>query len=532
MKKGRVSNAVQRMIIFCLVAMVTTTLLFTDGNVTEAIWSKEELCTIQSVTVSVGEDEYTLTGGLEPIVVPDSMKWEDFLGQMKIEGNTLISSEDCTAGLHSGMLGYLNLNDDWAKIIDGNTNTASRYEFDDKGYYDMKFVFCYGVTDQTPAGIYVRFAKEYDITYDLAGGSFEGAAADTYLAGTGCTLPTPVREGYVFTGWTGTDLANPTMDVVIPTDAMGDRSYTATWVKEIDTCDITLNDGDVYTHTGAEIKPAVTVKNGDVTLVEGTDYTVAYSNNINVATKDATNAPTVTITGKGKYTGSKALTFTIESALPEVGESQKDKVGKATYKVTKSEEGKMEVSYVKPTSKTKSVSIPATVTLADGTTAKVTSVAAKAFKGNTKIQTVTIGKNVKTIGKEAFSGCKNLKKVKSAKNVTSIGKNAFANCKNLTSVAMGSKVTAIGEKAFYKCTKLTKITIPKNVKSIGKSAFQGCKKLKSITINTKKLTKKNVKKNAFKGIPSDAKINVPNSKVKAYKSILRARGVSKKATIK
>ncbi|MBQ9983872.1 MAG: leucine-rich repeat protein [Lachnospiraceae bacterium] len=215
-----------------------------------------------------------------------------------------------------------------------------------------------------------------------------------------------------------------------------------------------------------------------------------------------------------------------------VGDKVSDKSGKATYKVTKSEEGKMEVTYVAPTNKSKTVSVPATVTLEDGTKAKVTAVAAKAFKGNTKVQTVTIGKNVKTIGKEAFSGCKNLKKVKSATNVTSIGKNAFANCKNLNSVAMGSKVTAIGEKAFYKCTKLTKITIPKNVKSIGKSAFQDCKNLETIDIKTTKLTKKNVGKNAFKGIDSEATIDVPNSKVKAYKTILKAKGVGKKATIK
>ena len=44
-------------------------------------------------------------------------------------------------------------------------------------------------------------------------------------------------------------------------------------------------------------------------------------------------------------------------------------------------------------------------------TYKVTAVSDKAFKGNKKLTTVTIGSNVTKIGKEAFSGCKNLKKI-------------------------------------------------------------------------------------------------------------------------
>ena len=61
-------------------------------------------------------------------------------------------------------------------------------------------------------------------------------------------------------------------------------------------------------YTGSALTPAVTVKLGDKTLVKGTDYTVAYSNNTGAGTA------TVTITGKGNYTGTKASTFTISAA--------------------------------------------------------------------------------------------------------------------------------------------------------------------------------------------------------------------------
>ncbi len=313
--------------------------------------------------------------------------------------------------------------------------------------------------------------------------------------------------------------------------------------------DATLTGGKVVNAKGKVLEGEFSWKDGTAipTLADSgvTKYTVVFTPKdtnyktmettvvVTVNKKEEASTPAPTPTPDLQPTPTPAPQPTPDpEPIITVGEKMADKDNKATYQVVKSEEGKVEVSYVAPTSKKTTVSIPATVTLAGGTTAKVTSISAKAFKGNTKIETVTISKNVKTIGKEAFSGCKNLKKVKGAANVTSIGKNAFANCTKLTSVAMGSKVTSISEKAFYKCTKLEKITIPKNVKSIGKSAFQGCKKLKNITIKTTKLTKKNVKKNAFKGIYSKAKIDVPNSKKKTYTSMLRSKGVSKNATIK
>ena len=61
------------------------------------------------------------------------------------------------------------------------------------------------------------------------------------------------------------------------------------------------------TYTGSAITPSVTVKDGDTTLVKDTDYTVSYSNNVNTGTA------TVTITGKGNYSGTKEVTFTIVS---------------------------------------------------------------------------------------------------------------------------------------------------------------------------------------------------------------------------
>ena len=71
--------------------------------------------------------------------------------------------------------------------------------------------------------------------------------------------------------------------------------------------DLTLNPTE-YVYDGTEKKPAVTVKNGETVLVEGTDYTLAYTNNVNAGTAK------VTATGKGNYACTKTAEFTIKKA--------------------------------------------------------------------------------------------------------------------------------------------------------------------------------------------------------------------------
>ena len=74
----------------------------------------------------------------------------------------------------------------------------------------------------------------YTITYDLAGGALAAGVTNptTYTPESAAiTLSNPTREGYTFTGWTGTGLDAATMSVTIAQGSTGDRSYTATWTK-------------------------------------------------------------------------------------------------------------------------------------------------------------------------------------------------------------------------------------------------------------------------------------------------------------
>ena len=62
---------------------------------------------------------------------------------------------------------------------------------------------------------------------------------------------------------------------------------------------------EAQVYSGKAKKPAVTVKDGTAELVNGQDYSIAYSNNKQIGTA------IITITGKGSYTGTKTITFKI-----------------------------------------------------------------------------------------------------------------------------------------------------------------------------------------------------------------------------
>ena len=278
---------------------------------------------------------------------------------------------------------------------------------------------------------------------------------------------------------------------IVTVTGKGNYTGTATGKFTISTASIanaTVTVKDV-SYKGKAVKPAVTVKIGNLTLKEGTDYTVKYSNNSKIGTAK------VTVTGIGNYAGTKEASFKIKKGASIT-------VGAYKYTIT----GNSTVAFAgikKDT--TKKVTVVATVKYA-GKTFKVTSIADNALKGKKKVTQVTIGKNVTTIGKSAFEGCTKLSKV-----------------------TIGAKVTKIGDKAFKKCTALKSITIPSKVTTIGKEAFSGAKNLKTITVKATKI--KSVGKNAFKSINKKATIKVPSKQLKKYKTLLK-KGQAKTVKIK
>ena len=131
--------------------------------------------------------------------------------------------------------------------------------------------------------------------------------------------------------------------------------------------------------------------------------------------------------------------------------------GVFTYKVTGKDT--VEVKSITAKGKTKkSVKIFNKIK-ASGKTWKVTSVAANALKGNKKMESLTIEKNVRKIGKNAFANCRKLKKVTiKSKKINTIGKNAFKNINKNATV----KVPKAQKKKYAKL--LNKAKLSKKVK--------------------------------------------------------------------
>ena len=348
--------------------------------------------------------------------------------------------------------------------------------------------------------------KTYNITYTLNEGVLEKPNPESYDANTeGFTLNNPVKDGYVFIGWTGSNGKEPQTVVTVTKGTTGDLEYFANW-QEADP-----EDRDGFEGSGdnnGDSGNGGTGAGGAGTGGNGTDSTGSNGSG----------------TGTGS-TGNDNITETDNTSTPTAGTVESDVNGTAKYKVTSSDaaSGEVEVSYESANSAGATVTIPSTVKLSDGTTATVTAVSDNAFAGNKKLTTVNISATVETIGNNAFKNCTKLKKVTIPKKVKSIGKNAFAGCTALTKVTIKSTVlTKIDQAAFKNCKKITSVTIPKSVTTIGKEAFSGDKKLKTVTIKSTKL--KSIGKNAFKGIAKNAVIKVPKKQKKAYTKLLKKAG--------
>ena len=166
-------------------------------------------------------------------------------------------------------------------------------------------------------------------------------------------------------------------------------------------------------------------------------------------TKPASYTKTGIKTYTCKICGTKRTEAINKIPMPRVGTVYT--IAGNQYRITKIG---AEVSLIKTNAKAKSINIPATIK-ANGITYKVTTIAAKAFKQNKKLQSVTVGANVKSISNNAFFKCLSLKTV------------------NLKTVLLTSKTAS--KKAFKGANKKLVIKVPKKVKKSYKKIFKGLK---------------------------------------------------------
>ena len=108
----------------------------------------------------------------------------------------------------------------------------------------------------------------------------------------------------------------------------------------------------------------------------------------------------------------------------------------------------------------------------------------------TKLVSVELSSNIKSIFNKAFNGCTKLKTI-SGEGIELIETGAFNNCTSLESFNFPSlKVIDNGDSqwgtyrwgVFQNCKKLRNVVLPQGLFSIGTMAFMGCESLESVTI--------------------------------------------------
>jgi len=159
-------------------------------------------------------------------------------------------------------------------VADGSTLSRANYTFagwntalDDSGMsYVPGDTYAFPGDTGTNQTLYAQWAAvPYSIIYDLAGGTPNPANPTSYtIENAAITLINPTKAGFAFTGWTGTDLTELTLNVTIPAGSTGNRAYTANWVPYISR---NLTDTDTgITVAGNSIDPGAVLTVNEIAL--------------------------------------------------------------------------------------------------------------------------------------------------------------------------------------------------------------------------------------------------------------------------
>ncbi|MBE6130533.1 MAG: leucine-rich repeat domain-containing protein [Erysipelotrichaceae bacterium] len=273
----------------------------------------------------------------------------------------------------------------------------------------------------------------------------DGFTSGRFKAEEQVTLTAPLKEGYVFTGWTNSN------DEVVSTES----TYTLT-ITQDETLTANYIDASVVTlNLTKEVAYDATLSTLDLPT------TVTFDYNNETVTENVTWDTTsfvVNQIGKQKLYGT---------------------LSNDSYKVN---ELSIEIDVLPYTFSLNESGNKYTITKYYGNDSEITIPS----KFNNIIITC--------IGDYAFAYCRNLASITIPSSIIRIGDSAFYSCKSLTNVEIPNSVTTIGNKAFYFCESLTSITIPSSVTSIGALAFDDCSSLESITIPSSVTS---IERNAF-----------------------------------
>ena len=221
--------------------------------------------------------------------------FSDAAGTEEIAENLWVTSP--ATGHNWGEVSYT-----WEKVGDNWQCTASRVCTNDSSHVETKTATVTG----------------YSGTYD---GAAHGLSVSNNIEGATLEYSTDRGETWSSTAPTYTNVSETTVYVRIQGDENYENYASSTIIieaKELTIEDVSLSPA-TFEYDGDVKKPAIKV--GNTTLTESTDYTVSYKDIEGTTVGSPTNVGTytVTVTGKGNYTGTvDDKTFTIDFKVGDV----------------------------------------------------------------------------------------------------------------------------------------------------------------------------------------------------------------------
>lgn len=215
-----------------------------------------------------------------------------------------------------GAVSYANVSTGDAEFfdVDASTGKVTVSGWTDAGTYTMKLaVSAEGDDDYEPATVTTSYTIKIERTpiedvtaAKVADQDYTGSAIEPEptLTWTGETLEEDLDYSLSYTSNVGAGTATVTMTG--KGSFTGKKSQTFK-IKKVSLDEVTIPAIADQVYTGSAIKPSPALTWKGKKLKNGTDYTLGYRSNVNAGTA------TVTVTGKGSFTGTKRLTFKIKT---------------------------------------------------------------------------------------------------------------------------------------------------------------------------------------------------------------------------
>ena len=209
-------------------------------------------------------------------------------------------------------------------FLDNNTYQANiPYSGGTGAFYESGMNTKFSLESVAPAGYYditmtdagngrwnvsiLKTAGQIDVVLDQTYTGSEITPEPLVIAG---SLNLTKGTDYVYSYMNNTNAGTATVRATFQGDyaSLGYVEKTFRIIKLLTHSDITIAAIPDQTYSGSEICPEISVKDGETTLILGTDYTVECANNVSAGTAN------MTITGMGDYPGSISKTFEILKA--------------------------------------------------------------------------------------------------------------------------------------------------------------------------------------------------------------------------